>query len=241
MKFGEKVKKIMEEKQITQTQLAKDVGMDRSELNRTVNDKRQPSVDEIPSISQALGVTIEKLLEGVELPPRIDKKVKNMSELVRNILTAQSERDNAKAKVKTLEKSITNLLNEAKEEHKRLSDKCEKKLNNLEDDHKKSTALLKNKINDLELENEKFHRELNNQIRLTRESNEECLYLKQRIEKINKQLVMAEKSKVLVGVVSALGGALFGKGMSNNNKEEYYEEEDDDEWEDDEWEEDDDE
>jgi transcriptional regulator with XRE-family HTH domain len=65
-----KCSRLIKERRISQTELARKIGMDRSTLNRMLRNHRDPKPHEIDWIARALGYSREEFLEGVELPPR---------------------------------------------------------------------------------------------------------------------------------------------------------------------------
>lgn len=91
--LGQRVKRLMEEKGFNQTSLARRTGIERTELNRLVNDRRQPRNDELAWLAQALDVTIEVLLEGVDLPEELRKTLALFEDAARRVLVAEGERD----------------------------------------------------------------------------------------------------------------------------------------------------
>lgn len=107
--FGDRLKRVMEEKGISQTELARRIPLERSELNRTLNNKRTPRGDEIGWIAGALGVRPELLLEGIEmsLPADVQRTIARTEIAARRILVAQGEREEAVAKCRILEDSLT--------------------------------------------------------------------------------------------------------------------------------------
>jgi transcriptional regulator with XRE-family HTH domain len=64
--FGEKVKQLRAERNLTQPQLAQAIGIEQSYLSKLENDKSVPSADIFQSILRALGVDVATFLEGVD-------------------------------------------------------------------------------------------------------------------------------------------------------------------------------
>jgi len=62
-RLGENLKKIRIEKNITQTELAKKLGSDKSFVSTIENGKTNPTLSTISSLAQALGVSIDELLK----------------------------------------------------------------------------------------------------------------------------------------------------------------------------------
>ncbi len=66
MNFGEKLKQLRAERNLTQPQLAQAIGIEQSYLSKLENDKSIPSADIFQSILKAFGVDVATFLEGVD-------------------------------------------------------------------------------------------------------------------------------------------------------------------------------
>lgn len=62
-KLGENLKKIRTKKDITQTELAKTLGVDKSFVSNIENGKTNPTLSTITNLAQALGVSTNELLK----------------------------------------------------------------------------------------------------------------------------------------------------------------------------------
>lgn len=62
-KLGENLKKIRIEKNITQTDLAEKLGVDKSFISNIENGKNNPTLSTITNLAQALGVSTNELLK----------------------------------------------------------------------------------------------------------------------------------------------------------------------------------
>ena len=62
-KLGDNLKKIRTKKNITQVQIAKTLGVDRSFVSNIENGKTNPTLSTIASLAKALGVSINELLK----------------------------------------------------------------------------------------------------------------------------------------------------------------------------------
>lgn len=63
--FAEKLKQLIAQRGVTQTELASRTGIDRVELNRMVNDKREPKAHEVALLAVALKAKPEELAGDV--------------------------------------------------------------------------------------------------------------------------------------------------------------------------------
>jgi transcriptional regulator with XRE-family HTH domain len=66
MNFGEKLKQIRTDKNLTQPQFAEAIGIEQSYLSKLENDKSQPSADMFSSIVKALHLAPGDLLAGID-------------------------------------------------------------------------------------------------------------------------------------------------------------------------------
>lgn len=64
--FGEKLKQLRAERNLTQPQLAQAIGIEQSYLSKLENDKSIPSADIFQSILKAFGIDVATCLEGVD-------------------------------------------------------------------------------------------------------------------------------------------------------------------------------
>ena len=66
MNFGEKLKQLRAERNLTQPQLAQAIGIEQSYLSKLENDKSVPSADIFQAILKALSIDVATFLEGVD-------------------------------------------------------------------------------------------------------------------------------------------------------------------------------
>lgn len=63
-KFGKNLLTILEEKHVTQQQLADAIGISNVSVNRYISGERNPSAETVAKMAQALGVSTDTLLES---------------------------------------------------------------------------------------------------------------------------------------------------------------------------------
>ncbi|HBN00292.1 MAG TPA: transcriptional regulator [Firmicutes bacterium] len=96
MKFNERVKMFMNEKKMTQKQLAEKTGITEASMSKYLNGERTPRIDVVANLSKALGVTTDDLIGNeVEDAPSFAKRkvllargLENMSEKEKKMLIA---------------------------------------------------------------------------------------------------------------------------------------------------------
>ena len=62
-KLGENIRRIREEKQMTQTDLCRKLGVDRAYMSNVENGKKNPTLLTIDKIARALGVSTDELIK----------------------------------------------------------------------------------------------------------------------------------------------------------------------------------
>jgi transcriptional regulator with XRE-family HTH domain len=62
-KLGENIRKIREEKQMTQIELCRKLSVDRAYMSNVENGKKNPTLLTMEKIAKALGVSIEELMK----------------------------------------------------------------------------------------------------------------------------------------------------------------------------------
>ena len=101
--LGQKIQRLLDTKKISQSAFADKVGMGRTELNRSINGRRQFRPDEINWIAAALEVPVDELLDGVELPASVAKMRGELESLTERVLQAEADRDRMKAELNAVE------------------------------------------------------------------------------------------------------------------------------------------
>ena len=62
--FGEKLKKVLAERKITQKELAKELNIAPTTLNGYISNKREPDLETVKKLARILNVTTDHLLEN---------------------------------------------------------------------------------------------------------------------------------------------------------------------------------
>lgn len=119
--FGERLGRLMRERGFTQSSLAAKVGVDRTQLNRTISGKRDPRPDEVAWLAQGLNVPLDVLLDGIELEGPIRNFIDREQEKAARVLQLEGERDEARALLKASEDARRLLEDEHAQELKRLA------------------------------------------------------------------------------------------------------------------------
>lgn len=103
--LGARIKKQMTDKGLNQTSLAKKAGIDRTQLNRLIHDKREPRQEELTWLAQALGTTVPELLAGLSLPDTVRQTMTVVEDAVRRSLAADGAREEAQARLEEAERA----------------------------------------------------------------------------------------------------------------------------------------
>jgi len=139
--FGSKLAELLGQMKLSQSELARRTGIDRTDLSRMINGHRNPRPDQVVWIAAALGVTQDTLMDYVELPEEFAKAAEQLADAVRRVLVAESERDEMKASLIAIEnaheRERTRLESERMDEvaeHRRLLEELRMKANKLSQD-----------------------------------------------------------------------------------------------------------
>lgn len=106
--FAARLRRAIDERGISQTDLAAKVEIDRTELNRLVNGKRAPKPREAAWLIEALGVDGDAFLSGLDVAddPAFADEIEQYRDLARRVLDAERERDDAQASRNALDASL---------------------------------------------------------------------------------------------------------------------------------------
>lgn len=106
--FAVRLRRALEERGTSQTELAAKVEIDRTELNRLVNGKRAPKPREAAWLIEALRVDGATFLAGLDVAddPAFADEIEQYRRLARRVLEAERERDEALASRNALEGSF---------------------------------------------------------------------------------------------------------------------------------------
>lgn len=105
---------------LTQAELARRTGIDRSDINRLCRGHRLPRAAELGWISQVIGTTPEALVDGVELPEASKRELGAWREAAARMLRAENERDEARALLAAMKEQAAAAQESADREKERL-------------------------------------------------------------------------------------------------------------------------
>lgn len=106
--FAKRLRRTMEDRGISQTELATKTEIDRTEINRLVNGKRAPKPREVAWLIEALGADRESFFAGLDVAadPAFADEIEQHRRLARRVLDAERERDEARAARNAIEGSL---------------------------------------------------------------------------------------------------------------------------------------
>lgn len=117
--FGKRLNRLMESKNLNQTQFAEKVGIDRTQLNRTINGKRKPKPQECEWYAEVLGEDVQVLVENTDLSkPLADKVVKMATRQSEQIHSAINRAVEAEAREAALKRLLQDEQSRRQEERK---------------------------------------------------------------------------------------------------------------------------
>ncbi|ACY14059.1 helix-turn-helix domain-containing protein [Haliangium ochraceum] len=115
-KFGDRLVSFLEKRELSQTELAKMAGIERSTLNRLANNKREPRTEEVEWLAAALKISVDELVAGVEFDSEPPERDEREAELAARVLKAEAICNSATARVASLEKSLAETRAEIEKE-----------------------------------------------------------------------------------------------------------------------------
>lgn len=101
--LGSRVKSMIADRGESISSFARRVGIDRSRLSRICNGHVEPKAEEIQWIATALDVTVERLLEGLNLGVELPSLSQEFSGLVEKVLQAEAAQREAEERAKVLQ------------------------------------------------------------------------------------------------------------------------------------------
>ncbi|MFN3202445.1 MAG: helix-turn-helix domain-containing protein [Bradymonadia bacterium] len=104
--LGTRLKGILKERGRSQTWLAEKTGIDRSEINRILNGRKAPRGEHLRWMATALGMDVDQLVGDAQIPQETVREAERLQSVMEKKLLAESERDIALARVKSLEAQL---------------------------------------------------------------------------------------------------------------------------------------
>jgi transcriptional regulator with XRE-family HTH domain len=212
-KVGQRVKRLMEAKGFNQTTLAKRTNIERTELNRLVNDKRQPRYDELAWLANALDVTVEVLLDGVELPDDIRKTLGQLEDAARRVLEAEGERDEVREKLKVLETEYAGDRKRWEEERKQLEARVKAALDEGTELRSQADAMAQA----LEKERRERGEERGAAESRFKQAEVSLGVLRNQVAALRRELAQERASKIATGVIAGLAGLFGGAALGSSS------------------------
>lgn len=207
--FGSRLRELMGESEISQSALAAKVGIDRSDINRMVNDKRQPRPEEVGWLAQALGTTAEALLDGLPISDRLSKPVRMLDDLLARVFKAEAEKDTAQARAKSAEDA----LEEAKKRWADERAELERRIRESEADGNRrvqaSQAAGAERERNLHAQLEAARGEVEQWKAEAKGAHAAAAATERRVKEIQGQMIAARDGKVAAGLLGGLIGAMI--------------------------------
>jgi transcriptional regulator with XRE-family HTH domain len=221
--LGQRIRRLMQAHGLNQTELARKTGIERSELNRIINDKRQPKPQELPWLTEALGITVDSLLAGLTLPDALKKGLAELEEMARRVLAAEAERDEVLARLDALEQERNHEREQWTRErgrlHAQLQEAREEAVQRVAD----ATRRADSAAHQLETERAAWADERTQLESAIQQLNATMAW--QRLQVSSQQQLLAKErgSKVTVGVLAGLAGLLgaaaLGSGRGHDDED----------------------
>jgi transcriptional regulator with XRE-family HTH domain len=213
---GQRIARLMKAKGLNQSTLAKRSGIHRTEVNRIVNDRREPRQDELAWLAQTLGVTVEQVLDDVVLPEGARKTLAVFEDAARRAEAAYSERDEiaARLKVATEENAAANAR--WAEERAALQKELEQALAEVAKAKSEAQGFAAElALAELSMGMERSARaaEKAQHAAALRQAEAANKALQAQVKQLTEQLVAADSAKIATGVLAGLAGLFVGGGV----------------------------
>lgn len=232
--FARRLRRELERRKWTQTALATKTGIERSELNRLVNGKRDPRGQEIGWLSAAFDMEPEELLEEVDVMEleTFTAEVEHARKIASRTLTAEQERDEATASLTAAEESLREAEKGWRTERAELQamlaqqrEDCAERLQRRDEELAQREGQLLGRLGEARDQTIELERQLRRTRRVADDRQRQIAQLQRALE--------AEKAKVSsAGLFGGLIGAALAGGtaavLASNGGEDYDDDEDDD-------------
>jgi len=218
--LGTRIGRLAAERGFSQTDLGKKTGIDRSEISRIVNDKRQVQAKELPWLAEALGVTLEDLLQAVDLPEALAETREELQQIARSVLVAKAEADELRAQLSAVEQDREQERRQWSRERLEMN----AQLRTVREDAAARVAEATNRANIAEqaLDAERSAR-VEERARVApaiHQLNVALLAQRQQVAALQQEVAREKGSKVTVGLLASLVGLVGGAALAQNNEEE---------------------
>ncbi len=220
--LGARLGRLMKAKGFNQTTLARRAGIDRTDINRIVNDRREPRHDELAWLAQVLGVTIEDLLTGVEIPEGLRKTLAKVEEAARRVLAAESARDEMEARHRTLEEEFAAAKKCWEAERAQLQHQLEQAAAGVAEAQRRAQeAAQQTASKDLSLGAERatWNSEKAQLTLALRQSEAANQALRAQVEQLQQQLTKEDGKALAAGLLAGLAGLVSGAALQSASSE----------------------
>lgn len=218
--LGSRVAHLIRQRGFNQTTFAKKVGIERTELNRSLNDKRHFRPQELDWVAQALGQTVEELVAGIDLPLALRKTRDELRALAQRVLEAESERDRTRDELAALETEFADQRADWKRERAALVAAATQ----LRAEHERELASIRSgtavsqRENDVALQ--AAHDDIS-QARVAAARNlRAAVALQTQLRQAQATIATERSGKVATGVLTGLAGLLLGGVLGGGSDDE---------------------
>lgn len=244
--FGDRLKSLIKTRKTSQAQLSRDTKIDRAEINRICNDKRDPRPHEVVKIARAFGMDAEDLLRGVKLPEQFAEVRAELERISAELLRNQQEKDEAVAELEAEREQIEEERRawraEREDLHRQLASLREAHAAELEALERQTAASTQAQVQQLAQERQRCAGEVANLRRAAAAREQELLaqvrdlgdarqaaehrfakaraegrQLKQAVQQLQAEVTNLRGQRIITGVLGALGGIMLGGGGGDDD------------------------
>jgi len=217
--LGARVGRLMVERGFSQTELGKRAGIDRSEISRIVNDKRHAQAKELPWLAQALSVTLEDLLQGLELPEALAEKRVELEQIARSVLVAKAEAEELRAQLLAVDQDREQERQKWSRERLELNAQLQAVREDAASRVAGATKRADSAEQALDVERTARAEERGRFEAAIQQLNVALLTQRQQVATLQQEVAREKGSKVTVGLLASLVGLVGGAALAQNNEE----------------------
>lgn len=197
--LGARIGRLAREKRWNQSELARRLGIDRSDVNRVVNDRRDVRVHEIPLFAAGLDMQVEELLDGVELPPGYRRQLEKAHDSVLKYLETKAELDETRKRLVGVHDAFQEAMAQWDADRQRWTTERRQ----LIDRHEEQRSVLEQQLAEARREVAALGQRL-------AKSEAAASGLREEAEALRGSLAGQKANTVMTGILSGLAGAALG-------------------------------
>lgn len=215
--LGHKVAALLEERGWTQTRLAEVSGIDRADINRIVNERRDVRTSEVPLLAGAFGLELDELLRDVDLPTEVERYFETLVRVTAENMELRTRAEVAERQSRAVKDALQQAMSEWDQERADTRGK-----------HRKELEAGEQRVAEVERVADELRGELTSMRAALASARARTASLEASVERLSAELSKNRAGSVLAGVLTgATAGYLAGKATGRDVDDFYDDEEED--------------